>query len=170
MMSTHNIRVLDHTGIPPLEDASVALVHTEWNADVVGLLERGCREQLLRHGLSKVSSHQVPGSFELPFACRRLYEQTRHTPGQLDALVAIGCVIRGGTPHFEYVCRAVTDGILELNMQLPIPVIFAVLTVDTLQQAMERAGGPQGHKGEEAAITALKMIAYNRSLRQINPI
>lgn len=170
MMSTQNKRVLDHTGIPPLEDASVALVHTEWNAEVVGLLEKGCREQLLQHGLSKVSSHRVPGSFELPFACRRLYEQTRHTRGQLDAIVALGCVIRGGTPHFEYVCQAVTEGILQLNMQLTIPVVFAVLTVDTLEQALDRAGGTQGHKGEEAALTALKMIAYNRSLRQINLI
>lgn len=169
-MSTHNISVLDRTGIPPLEDASVALIHTEWNAEVVGRLEQGCREQLTLHGISRIQSHRVPGAFELPFACRRLFEQTRHTPHQLDAIIALGCVIRGGTPHFEYVCQAVTAGIQELNMQMPIPVIFGVLTVDTLQQALDRAGGPDGHKGEEAAVTALKMIAYNRSLKQLGSL
>ena len=79
-----------------------------------------------------------------------------------DAIIALGCVIRGGTPHFDYVCRAVTDGINELNLHLPVPVIFGVLTVDDVQQAKDRIGGVHGHKGEESAITALKMIALMR--------
>jgi 6,7-dimethyl-8-ribityllumazine synthase len=83
---------------------------------------------------------------------------------QPEAIIAFGAVIRGGTPHFEYVCNAVTDGILQLNMTLPIPVIFGVLTLDTEAQAYERLGGPHGHKGEEAALTALKMIKMNREL------
>ena len=82
-----------------------------------------------------------------------------------EAIIAFGAVIRGGTPHFEYVCKAVTEGITQLNVTLDIPVIFGVLTLDNEQQAWERLGGVHGHKGEEAAITALKMIQLNRNLK-----
>ena len=83
-----------------------------------------------------------------------------------DAFIALGCVIRGGTPHFEYVCKAVTDGVMQLNLLLPVPTIFGILTVDNEEQAKERIGGIHGHKGEEAAITAIKMISVNQSFKK----
>jgi 6,7-dimethyl-8-ribityllumazine synthase len=104
----------------------------------------------------------VPGAFELPFAVKNHYAYSERLP---DAYIVLGTVIRGDTPHFDYVCKAVTDGIVQLNLSLDVPVIFGVLTVENEQQAKERIGGKHGHKGEEAAITALKMIALNRKLK-----
>ena len=83
-----------------------------------------------------------------------------------DAFIALGCVLRGDTPHFDYVCKAVTDGVVQLNLALTVPTIYGVLTVDNEQQATERIGGKHGHKGEEAAITALKMIAMVKSFKK----
>jgi len=103
----------------------------------------------------------VPGAFEIPFGIRSFWDNTKLEKPQ--AFIALGCVMRGDTPHFDYICKAVTDGILQLNLSLPVPTIFGVLTVDDKQQADERTGGEHGHKGEEAAITALKMIALQHS-------
>ena len=86
--------------------------------------------------------------------------EARASLGKVDAFIALGCVIRGDTPHFDYVCKAATDGVLQLNLTLPVPTIFGVLTVDIPSQAMDRLGGKHGHKGEEAAMTALKMISW----------
>lgn len=147
-----------------MENAVVVLFHTEWNHEVVDELLRGCEAMLERHRVGKVVKVQVPGAVELAFACRRYYESRQGGPGAPDALILLGCVIRGGTPHFDYVCRSVTDGATRLNLALPVPVVFGVLTVDDARQAAERTGGIHGHKGEEAALTALKMIAFNRSL------
>lgn len=160
-MSSHNSTLLDDSGIQGLEDAVVVMVHTEWNASFVDRMVEGCERTLRRYGVQHIEKLRVPGSFELPFACRRSYEAAARKP---DVLIALGCVIRGDTPHFEYVCRAVTDGITRLNLQLPVPVIFGVLTVDDAAQAEARLGGVHGHKGEEAALTALKMAAVNRGL------
>jgi 6,7-dimethyl-8-ribityllumazine synthase len=104
----------------------------------------------------------VPGAVEIPFAVKNHYAYSATPP---DAYITIGTVIRGDTPHFDYVCKAVTDGVLQLNLSLDVPVIFGVLTVENEQQAKERIGGKHGHKGEEAAITAIKMIALNRKLK-----
>ena len=104
----------------------------------------------------------VPGAFEIPFAINACWHKARKK--KPDAFIALGCVIKGDTPHFEYICRAVTDGIAALNLQLPVPVIFGVLTVDNFDQASERIGGPHGHKGEEAADAAIKMISFSRSV------
>jgi 6,7-dimethyl-8-ribityllumazine synthase len=104
----------------------------------------------------------VPGAIEIPFAIQQAWTRTK-TP---SAFIALGCVVRGGTPHFEYVCQSVTLGITQLNITLPVPVIFGVLTVDNDEQARERIGGKHGHKGEEAAITAIKMIALNQHLKE----
>ena len=106
----------------------------------------------------------VPGAFEIPFAIKKYWNESgKQKP---DAFIALGCVIKGGTPHFDYICRAVTDGVLSLNLQLPVPVIFGVLTVDNPEQAAERIGGRHGHKGEEAAGAALKMISFSRSIQR----
>lgn len=147
-----------------MANAVIVLLHTEWNHEVVDELVRGCEAALGKHKVRKIVKVQVPGAVELPFACRRYYEATAGGPESPDALIWLGCVIRGGTPHFEYVCQAVTEGATQLNLVLPVPVIFGVLTVDTAEQAAERTGGVHGHKGEEAALTALKMIALNRKL------
>src|SRR5690606_18321410 len=105
----------------------------------------------------------VPGAVEIPFMVQHYWDYCIDTGRPIDAFIALGCVIRGGTPHFEYVCRSVTDGITQLNLVLPVPVIFGVLTLENEAQAAERLGGDHGHKGEEAALTALKMLALAAS-------
>jgi 6,7-dimethyl-8-ribityllumazine synthase len=163
-MSIHNQDLLNDTGILNLEDASVVIVYTEWNAAIINELVAGCERSLAQHNVTKITKILVPGAFELPFACKQYWEHTKETGKQPGAIIAFGCVIRGDTPHFDYVCQGVTQGLMQLNVTLPAPVIFGILTVDTLQQAEERIGGVHGHKGEEAAITALKMISMLRGL------
>ena len=149
-----------NTGIPNVKDACIVLVKTEWNAAVVDELEKGCIAELQKYSVKKIITVIVPGAFEIPFAVKSYWENVSKKK-RPDAFIALGCVIRGGTPHFDYICKAVTDGILQLNLSLPVPTIFRVLTVDNEEQANERIGGKHGHKGEEAAITALKMISFN---------
>jgi 6,7-dimethyl-8-ribityllumazine synthase len=150
--------ILNTTGIH-LKDAFVVIVRTEWNAHVVDLLEEGASKVLQQHKVNfKIIN--VPGAFEIPFTIKQFSHLATKQP---DAFIALGCVIRGNTPHFEYVSKAVTDGIVQLNLSLPVPVIFGVLTVDNQVQADERTGGRHGHKGEEAAYTAIKMISIIQS-------
>jgi len=139
------------------KSACIVLVKTEWNATIVDELEKGCREKLQALKVKKIITVSVPGAFEIPFAIRNYWENAGKKK-RPDAFVALGCVIRGDTPHFDYVCKAVTDGVVQLNLLLPVPTIFGVLTVDNEDQANERIGGKHGHKGEEAAVTAVKMI------------
>ncbi|MDQ2863530.1 MAG: 6,7-dimethyl-8-ribityllumazine synthase, partial [Bacteroidota bacterium] len=111
----------------------------------------------------------VPGAFEIPFAIKYFWDTCQNKPDsdlgeKPQVFIALGCVLRGGTPHFDYVCKAVTDGILQLNFLLPVPVIFGVLTVDNQRQADERTGGIHGNKGGEAAISALKMMALKHQI------
>lgn len=149
-------------GIPNLKDACVVIVKTEWNAAIVDALEAGAMAELTKAGAAcRVIT--VPGAFEIPFAIRAYWDVYKYRDDKPLAFIALGCVLRGDTPHFEYVCRAVTDGVLQLNLSLPVPTIFGILTVDNQQQADERIGGKHGHKGEEAGITALKMIAVKKS-------
>lgn len=163
--SQNSSTLLDKQTLSNLKNARVALVFTEWNDGIVTEQLKGCRSVLHECGAKEVAAVAVPGSFELPFACRQLWHHYSQKPEeeQPEAIIAFGAVIRGGTPHFEYVCKAVTEGITQLNVTLPIPVIFGVLTIDHEQQAWERLGGIHGHKGEEAAITALKMIHFCRT-------
>jgi 6,7-dimethyl-8-ribityllumazine synthase len=142
-------------GIPLKKDACVVLVQTAWNQKIVGALREGCVRKLEHHN-TRFEIVTVPGAFEIPFGIKKHYEQSKQKP---DAYIALGCVLRGDTPHFDYVCKAVTDGIVQLNLMLPIPSIFGILTVDTEDQAIQRIGGKHGHKGEEAAETALAMIS-----------
>lgn len=148
-------------GIPTLKDAFVIIIKTEWNAAIINKLEAGVKKILKAQGASS-KTITVPGAFEIPFAVKNHYAYSKTLP---DAYITLGAVIRGDTPHFDYVCKAVTDGVLQLNLSLDVPVIFGVLTVDNEAQALERIGGKHGHKGEEAAVTALKMIALNRKLK-----
>ncbi|MDE3235527.1 MAG: 6,7-dimethyl-8-ribityllumazine synthase [Bacteroidota bacterium] len=150
-----------HKGIPVIKDAFVVIVKTEWNAHIINKLEAGCKKVFKENNVSfKVLT--VPGAVEIPFAVKQHYTYSETVP---DAYITLGTVIRGDTPHFDYVCKTITDGVLQLNLTLDVPVIFGVLTVENEQQAIERIGGKHGHKGEEAAVTAIKMIALNRKLR-----
>ena len=119
-------------------------------------------------GIKKIITITVPGAVEIPFAIKSYWENAAKKK-KPAAFIAFGCVVRGDTPHFEYVCKLVTEGVLQLNLSLPVPTIFGVLTVDNEQQANERIGGKHGHKGEEAAITAIKMIALNPKRLKKNP-
>ena len=148
------------TAAPKLKNASVVVVRTEWNADIVDELFAGCKKILEKNKII-FRDLQVPGAFEIPFTIKKYWEAAgKQKP---EAFIALGCVIQGDTPHFEYVCRAIADGVAALNLQLPVPIIFGVLTVNNPEQAKERIGGKHGHKGEEAADTALKMISFTRS-------
>ena len=148
-------------GIPVIKDAFVVIVKTEWNAPIINKLEAGVKKIFKAAGV-RFKVLTVPGAFEIPFTVKNHYAYCKTVP---DAYITLGAVIRGDTPHFDYVCKAVTDGVVQLNLSLDVPVIFGVLTVDNEQQALERLGGKHGHKGEEAAIAAIKMIALNRKLK-----
>ncbi len=161
--SKHSISLLDTSALDMLQAARVAIVYTEWNDKIVTEQIAGAERVLQQHSAVLTGTYAVPGSFEIPFACKHLYEANKEKDEAPEAIIAFGAVIRGGTPHFEYVCKAVTEGITQLNVIIPIPVIFGVLTLDTIEQAWERLGGAHGHKGEEAAITALKMIQFTRN-------
>ena len=144
-----------------MKDVLVVLVTTEWNADIVDELEKGCRKVLAGYHIEALTI-KVPGAVEIPFAIKQYWS---HSNAPL-AFIALGCVVRGDTPHFDYVCQSVTHGVTELNLLLPVPVIFGVLTVDNQQQAIERIGGIHGHKGEEAAVTAVKMMILKQQLEE----
>jgi 6,7-dimethyl-8-ribityllumazine synthase len=157
-MSTDSSNLYNTTGIRLPKDACVVIVRTEWNADTVDKLEAGC-VKILNENKVQHKIITVPGAFEISFAIKKYWEQVKYKEDKPLAFIALGCVLRGDTPHFEYVCQAVTGGVSQLNLTIPVPTIFGVLTVDNQQQIDERTGGKYGHKGEEAAITALKMIS-----------
>jgi 6,7-dimethyl-8-ribityllumazine synthase len=160
MADVHSSNLYSTTGIQLPTDAFVVIIRTEWNANIIDKLEEGCRKVLqANHVEFKVIT--VPGAFEIPFGVKAYWDKHLN---KVSAFITLGCVLRGDTPHFDYVCKAVTDGVVQLNLILPVPVIFGVLTIDTQEQADERTGGKHGHKGEEAAITALKMIELNNNL------
>jgi 6,7-dimethyl-8-ribityllumazine synthase len=163
MADIANSKLLEQIeGIRNIQDALVVLVKTEWNAAIVDELERGCRVTLEQNGIA-FKTLVVPGAVEIPFAINQYWQLAPKKP---QAFIALGCVVRGDTPHFEYVCQSVTTGITQLNLSLPVPVIFGVLTVNTQQQAEERIGGIHGHKGVEAAITALKMMILQGEMKK----
>ena len=164
-MSTDTTNLYDTTGILIPTDACVVIVRTEWNAATVDKLEEGCREILLANNVQHMSI-TVPGAFEIPFAVKSYWEAHKYKDDKPCAFITLGCVLRGDTPHFDYVCKAVTEGVVQLNLLLPVPTIFGVLTVDNQQQVDERTGGKHGHKGKEAAVTALKMIALGRTFKK----
>jgi 6,7-dimethyl-8-ribityllumazine synthase len=155
----------DQTGILDVQDACVVIVRTEWNKVIVDALEVGCRKVFADKKTATITTLTVPGAVEISFAIKAYWEANKYKNHRPCAFIALGCVIQGDTPHFDYVCRSVTDGVTQLNLTLPVPTIFGVLTVLNEQQANERLGGVHGHKGEEAALSALKMIALQRSMR-----
>lgn len=144
--------------IPSAEKMRFGIVVSEWNPVITDALHQRAKETLLRHGAREenIVSVDVPGSFELTAGARLLAKRAK-----VDAVICLGCVIQGDTPHFDYVCQGVTQGIAHLNVKYNIPFIFGVLTTLNQQQAEDRAGGIHGNKGDEAAITAIKMVDLN---------
>lgn len=164
-LSSDSNLLLQLEGLHSLKDLRVAIVATEWNDAIVAEQIAGAERIATAIEAKIVKTVYVPGSVELPHACKAVYDAAVQSfSGQPEAIIAFGAVIRGGTPHFDYVCKMVTEGIGQLNISLPVPVIFGVLTLDNEAQAWERLGGVHGHKGEEAMITALKMIRMKRAL------
>lgn len=145
-----------------LSSKKVAVVAAKWNSFITDEMLEGAVNALKAKGIDEENLYTMrcPGSFELPLACKYCIDQLN-----VDAVVAIGAVIRGGTPHFDYVCDAVTRGITDLNITTGIPVAFGVLTTDTVEQATERASLEKGNKGAEAALSALEMIRLHEALK-----
>lgn len=147
----------------PARDMRVAVVRTLWNSHITESLLAGAMDVFnAQLGEGAADVFEVPGAVELTFAASRLIDT-----GLYDAIVVLGCVVRGGTPHFDYVCQSVTQGMTHLNSECDIPVIFGVLTVDNEQDALDRAGGNAGNKGAEAAEAALLMFDFNKKVENL---
>jgi 6,7-dimethyl-8-ribityllumazine synthase len=163
----HNLSSRKMVNITNIDHFRFTIIVAQWNKEVTGELEKGCVETLLLNGIPQQNIRilPVPGSWELISAARLAV-----THSQTDAVICIGAVIKGDTPHFEYICQGVTNGLATLCSTQDIPVIFGVLTVNTLQQALDRCGGIHGNKGDEAAITAFELAALSRDIRSKEPL
>ena len=153
----HNLSDYDFNSVPDASQMRFGIVVSEWNTNITEKLLIGAINTIEKHGVTpeNIITRRVPGSFELTFGAKRLAESK-----ELNAIIILGCVVKGDTPHFDYVCSGVTQGITELNLMYDIPFIFGLLTTDTMEQSEDRAGGKYGNKGDEAAITAIKMIDF----------
>lgn len=157
-MATQNLSEYNLEGVPSREvvaEQKYAIAVADWNPEVTHALLDGAVDCLQECGVAKsnIKVVHVPGTFELIYAAKQLCDSEE----DYEAVIVLGCVVQGGTPHFEYICQGVTEGISQLNVEKFIPVIFGVLTTNDMQQALDRAGGVHGNKGVEAAITAIKM-------------
>ncbi len=158
--SLKNLSMVEIPEVKNKTKLKIAIVVANWNNDITYELRDGALETLLLAGLieKNIAMSYVPGTFELVLGA------IHHCEKKYDAVICLGCVIQGDTPHFTFICDAVANGIVNLNIKYQIPVIFGVLTTNTLKQAQERSGGKHGNKGVEAAATALQMIALEQSL------
>jgi 6,7-dimethyl-8-ribityllumazine synthase len=156
-----NLSQYDASTVPNAAEMTFGIVVAEWNAHITHALYEGCYDTLLKHGAKPENIHtvQVPGSFELPAGARMLHGQKNP-----DAVICLGCVIKGETQHNEYINQAVAQGLVNLSLATGKAFIFGVLTPDNEQQALDRAGGKHGNKGVEAAIAAIRMAALQRDL------
>ncbi len=161
-MATKNLSAYDLESVPTASGMKFGIVVAEWNYHITGALAQGAIDTLKKHGVTDedIILKHVPGTFELPLGGQFLAEYA-----QVDAVILIGCVIQGETRHFDYICLGVTKGTTELNLKYNKPFIFGVLTTDNEQQALDRAGGKLGNKGDEAAVTAIKMVALQKDIR-----
>ncbi len=159
----NNLSKYNEKNVPSASDMQFGIAVSDWNADITHALYKGCHETLLKHGATENNIHtmQVPGSFELPVAAKLLASSKK-----LDAIICLGAVIKGETKHDEYINNAVALGLTTLSVTSGIPCIFGVLTPNNHQQALERAGGKHGNKGIEAAVTAIRMAALRKEVRQ----
>jgi len=139
----------------------VSIVASRFNELVVSSLISGCEDTLRQHGVEDILLVSVPGAFEIPLACKELIRNKA-----CDAIIALGVIIRGGTPHFEYLATQSTRSILQISVDHHIPIGYGILTVENLSQALERAGSKQGNKGREAALAAIEMLAISEALKK----
>lgn len=160
-MATKNLSDYEIDKVPSAEQMKFGIAVAEWNYEITGALAAGAVETLIKHGAKEenIIVKHVPGTFELTLGAQLLAEYS-----DVDAVIALGCVIQGETRHFDFICNGVTQGITSLNMKYNKPFIFGVLTTDNQQQALDRAGGKLGNKGDEAAVTAIKMVALKTGL------
>lgn len=158
----HNLSDYKRETMPDAAGMRFGIVVSEWNDNITGPLLDGAVNTLQANGAREedITVLTVPGSFELVFGASQMVKS-----GRFDAVIAIGCVIRGDTPHFDYICQGATQGLADLNRTGEVPVIYTLLTCNTLQQALDRCGGALGNKGDEGAVTAIKMVDYKRKLK-----
>lgn len=142
-----------------IKKKKIGIVVAEWNKDITDTLRQGCEDALKKAGIENIITQWIPGSFELPLAAQYMIEC-----GHAEAVICIGCLIKGETPHFHYISESVSLTISQLAIKYMRPVIFGVLTVDTLEQAQARAGGNLGNKGEEAGMAALQMLSVREAI------
>ncbi len=156
----NNLSVVKGSSVPDVSQFIFGIVWAEWNTEITVAMRDGAIKTLKAHGVTddNIIVRSVPGSFELTLGAQWMAEAT-----EVDAVICIGCVIQGETKHFDFICSAVANGITELNIEFSMPFIFGVLTTNDQQQAIDRAGGKHGNKGDEAAITAIKMLALEQS-------
>lgn len=159
-MATKDLSQYDFEAVPSAENMKFGLVVAEWNPEVTFALAKGAMETLKKHGAKEenIVLKHVPGSFELSLGAQYMAEFT-----DVDSVIVLGCVIQGETRHFDYICEGVTQGIKDLNLKYNKPFIFGLLTTNDQQQALDRAGGKLGNKGDEAAVTAIKMLDLKNS-------
>ncbi len=160
-MSTQDLS--QYSDVPSAQGMKIGLVVAEWNSEITFAMKEGAQQTLRKHGVDEgdIIVKHVPGSFELTSGAQMMAGYT-----SVDAIICIGCVIRGETPHFDYICQGVTAGLTQVSIDFELPVIFGVLTTNNLEQALDRAGGKHGNKGVEAAVTAIKMVALKRDFQQ----
>lgn len=160
----HNLSDYNPESVPSAEAMSFGIVVSEWNEKVTGALMQGAVDTLVKNGAKRenITVLTVPGSFELIFGASQMVKC-----GRFDAIIAIGCVVRGDTPHFDYICEGTTQGLADLNKEGDTPVIYGLLTCNTMEQATMRAGGALGNKGDECAVTAIRMVDYKKRLLEV---
>lgn len=158
-----NLSEYDFSKVPDASTMKFGIVVSEWNEGITGALLKGAYNTLVKHGAKdeNITVRFVPGAFELTFGAKLMAEELK-----VDAVIGLGCIIRGETPHFDFISQGVTQGFVDLNMKFNIPFIFGVLTNDTMVQSIDRAGGKHGNKGDEAGVTAIKMVALNKELKK----
>ncbi|MGA1978097.1 MAG: 6,7-dimethyl-8-ribityllumazine synthase [Bacteroidales bacterium] len=162
-MATTNLSAYDPASVPDAREMRFGIVVSDWNNKITYSLLKGAEKTLIKHGVRRknIVIKHVPGSFELTLGAQFFAEFD-----DLDAVICLGCVIKGETPHFDYICQGVTYGITQLNLDYNIPFIFGVLTTENMKQAEERAGGRLGNKGDEAAVTAIRMAALQHEMEK----
>jgi len=155
--SLHNLSSYDPDKVPDASNMCFGICVAEWNPEITGALLEGCVSTLEKHGALPENIHvkTVPGSFELIYGAHQMTLNDG-----FDAIIILGSVIRGDTPHFDYICQGVTQGIAQLNATSPIPIIYGLLTTNNVEQAKERCGGKLGNKGDECAVDAIKMAKF----------
>lgn len=159
-MATKNLSDYDLNSVPSAENMRFGIVLAEWNFQITSALAKGAVNTLKKHGATdeNILIKYVPGSFELPLGAQYFAEMEN-----VDSVLILGCVIQGETRHFDFICEGVTQGTMNLNLKYNKPFVFGLLTTENEQQALDRSGGKHGNKGDEAAVTAIKMVHLKNS-------